>query len=174
LVGYYVRTSVLGGRFVLVDTLRADVQVVVAPGADSSDWRYTYSVIHRPNSTGRIDYVAIGPLSSRPLKILSPPHWEAQPIDDAERVTLVWSAELGAPPPGWVDDGANIYPSEYALSPGDSVGGFGFTARGGFDPFANVAIDLRVWQPIPSMDEEWIPECTYRAVGSILGPGRRP
>ena len=95
LAGYHVRTSVMGGRFVLVDTLRADVQVVVSPGTDSTEWRYAYSVIHSPNSTGRIDYFAIGPLGSPPIDILSPPHWQPMPFHDSK---LVWvPSELGPP-----------------------------------------------------------------------------
>jgi hypothetical protein len=174
LVAYSSRTSILGGRFVLVDTLRADVQVAVTAGSNPGEWRYSYMVVHRPTSTGRIDYVAIGPLASPPIEVLTPPHWAFESSDDPGKTTIFWlPIDLGPAPSGWVDDGTGERPSAYAVAPGDSLGGFGFVVRGALDPFATVSIDLRVWQRTPSVDDEWIPECPYRAVESILGPGAR-
>ncbi len=170
---YTETNSVLGGRFVLVDTLRANVKSAVSPAGDSGGFRYSYSIVQSRNSTGKIDEVTIGPLSVRPTGISSPEHWGSETREDAGGVTVTWMPELGPPPQGWVDDGVDVYPSAYSIPPGDSLSGFAFTARGVTDIMAGARIELQVWQPLRSVEEAWIPECPYRATGRVAGPGVR-
>ncbi|MCK4415464.1 MAG: hypothetical protein KAY32_18155 [Candidatus Eisenbacteria sp.] len=171
LAEYHKGRSILGGRFILVDTLRADLEAKVTP-TGSGRVRYDYVLYHRTNSTGDIDYVAIGPLSQKPVEATAPIHWEMETIQEARGTMLVWRpSELGPAPPGWVDEGNNIYPSAYSVAPGDSLSGFSLTVLGSLDLTTTAPIELKVWQPILSIEEEWVPMCPFRAVGRIVGPG---
>lgn len=108
------------------------------------------------------------------MNISSPDHWEVATAGEADRVTLVWApAELGPAPPDSIDDGANLHPSAYSVSPGDSLTGFAFTVGGVTDIFAGTRIELEVWQQLPSVEEAWTPKCPDRATGRVAGPGAR-
>jgi hypothetical protein len=143
--------SGLGGRYVLADTLFAEV--VVAVGFDASDslYAYSYEIKNLADSDKPLEIFGVRPLSSEPVEIEAPEHWKAT-IGYAGDSTLVWMIDdLGPPPEDWVDDGVNVYTSTYAVLPGGSLAGFRFKSR--LPPGQGWFI-ASLWWPLLDISEE--------------------
>ncbi len=163
--GTTITAGGIGGRFVLVDTLRVRVTSSVSYDHEAAVFRYSYTVMNDSNSQGCLQRFEIRPLRGDVSEIQAPAHWTTWDRHGA----LVWTViDLGEPPSDWIDDGVDIPPSEFCISPGDSLAGFGFIS---LFPEAMVQFSVYPWEPLRNADEEGAPECPYRAVGEAFGPG---
>jgi len=85
-------------------------------------WTYRYVVNNDASSTNNVETFAIAPIAKL-TSVLSPSHWKHQFYDyQASDSGIVWAAtDVGELPPGYVDTGNNVPPSEFAIHPSDSL-----------------------------------------------------
>jgi hypothetical protein len=153
------------------DTLNVTVTGTVTPHEDGT-YSYSYAVRNESTSTDTIDSFAISPVPKGPIAI-SPEHWWVFYGFADDSSALVWvPKELGAAPPGWIDDSVSVHVSEYAIEPGQTLNGFSFRSR---CPPDTVDFLIKPWRDIPDVSEEVEEPNGYwgedSARGRIVGPG---
>ncbi len=163
-------TTVIDGA-----TKRGSLSVTVTGSVTqqpSGIYQYSYSVTNQASSTDTIDTFALRSILLSPV-VSSPQRWFAFYGYMDDPTALVWvPKELGAAPPGWVEDSLSVHVSEYAIVPGQTLSGFSFLSP---IPPDTLQFVIKPWRDLPSSDAEtdsppdyWTDESV---TGLIVGPG---
>jgi len=123
------RVGISRSRILYADSLLrtgATQAVVVTVQAsatfNSGFWTYRYVVNNDASSTNNVETFAIAPIATL-TSVASPEHWKPLFYKfQANDSGVVWYAtDVGELPPGYVDTGNNVPPSEFAIHPSDSL-----------------------------------------------------
>lgn len=149
---------------------------VVVTGSVSFDsgtelYTYSYDVENESNSSGTVDVFGIYPVVLEPVSVNSPDHWGPFYGYAEESASVLWRiTDPGDPPPGFVFEGNNTYPSQHGIEPSETLSGFSFTTPVGPD---NLNFTVQRWEEIPDMgNESFDPFFTLGVTGTVVGPDR--
>jgi len=165
--GSSVTAGAVGGRFQLVDTLWVSVTSGASIDLHTGVYRYNYVVRNDRRSLGSLETFELVGVTTPITEVTAAPHWRLLSLPSKSDPRLIWVAEAGDPPPGWIDDGVSVYESEFAISPGDSAIGFGFVSLAEPSP---IRYRIGGYEPMGDALEEFIPYCDSEVVGEALGP----
>lgn len=172
-----LRASPAGGGFAGAGTggddppMRVSVEVTTTYDDQTGLYTYSYSVTNDPQSPAAVEAFGVTPVLIEP-DLGAPQHWRGRYGFDADATAAVWTTwDLGEPPPGWVWDGEDPYPSEFAIAPGQTLDGFTLTSP---IPPGTLTYAATYWPDTPSIDDEFVnepPFWSHGATGSVQGPG---
>jgi hypothetical protein len=165
-VGSSVTSGAVGGRFQLVDTLWVSVISGASINLHTGVYRYNYVVINDRRSLGSLETFELVGVTAPITEVTAAPHWRLLSLPSKSDPRVIWVADLGNPPPGWIDDGVSLYESEFAILPGDSAIGFGFVSL--VEP-SRIQYRIRPYEPIGTL-EDFIPYCDAEVIGEARGP----
>ena len=165
--GQRITAGAIGGRFELVDTLWVNITSDASLDLRTGLYRYSYVLRNDRRSRGELEWFELAGVTGPIEALSSPSNWRVLSLPTQGDARLIWVPEPGLPPDDWVDNGVDVYVSEFAVGPGDSLAGFALVSP---EPPGSMKYRVKAFEPLRSADEEYFPFCPYQAEGEALGP----